>query len=305
MNHHLRRRLAESITALERGDISVLSAFDSPSLSHIIGLTGSPGVGKSCLTSALVTELRARGRTVAVIAIDPSSPTTGGALLGDRLRMGKHRSDAAVYIRSIASRGHLGGASSSTPLVLSLLERAGFDTILVETVGVGQSETEIRHLADTMVWVTAPGLGDDIQAAKAGVLEVADVLVVNKSDLQGADETAEQLRSALHQAPAVGVGQWQPEVVCTSAVDESGISEFLDVLDRHLAAEGADARRALREKRFGQVLVELSLDQLRERILTAAKPDGRPLVECIVNRLARGEMELGDAVAHVVEAVTR
>lgn len=305
MKHHLRRRLAESISALERGDIHALSAFDEPLLSHIIGVTGAPGVGKSCLTSALVTELRAKGRTVAVIAIDPSSPVTGGSLLGDRLRMGKHRSDTAVYLRSIASRGHLGGAASSTPLVLSLLERAGFDTILVETVGVGQSETEIRQLADTLVWVTAPGLGDEIQAAKAGVLEVADVLVVNKSDLPGADETAEQLRSALHQVPAVGVEQWRPEVVCTRAVEEAGTSRLLDVLERHLAAAAADARRALREKRFGQLVVELSLDRLRERILTAAEPDGRPLVERTVTRIARGELELGDAVAHVLAAVSR
>ena len=156
---------------------------------HIIGLTGSPGVGKSTSTSALVAAFRARGQRVGILAVDPSSPFSGGALLGDRVRMQEHALDPEVYIRSMASRGHLGGLSWTTPQAIRVLDAAGCDVILVETVGVGQSEVEIAGLADTTIVLLAPGMGDGIQAAKAGILEIGDVFVVNKADRDGADAT--------------------------------------------------------------------------------------------------------------------
>ena len=161
---------------------------------HVVGLTGSPGVGKSTATSALVKELRAEGKRVGVLAVDPSSPFSGGALLGDRVRMGDHALDDGVYIRSMASRGHLGGLAWTTPQALRVLDAAGFDVVLVETVGVGQSEVEVAGLADTTVVLLAPGMGDGIQAAKAGILEIGDVFVVNKADREGADQTRRDLR---------------------------------------------------------------------------------------------------------------
>ena len=165
---------------------------------HVVGLTGSPGVGKSTATSALVKELRAEGKRVGVLAVDPSSPFSGGALLGDRVRMGDHALDEGVYIRSMASRGHLGGLAWTTPQALRVLDAAGFDVVLVETVGVGQSEVEIAGLADTTVVLLAPGMGDGIQAAKAGILEIGDVFVVNKADREGADQIRRDLRGMIN-----------------------------------------------------------------------------------------------------------
>ena len=163
----------------------------------VVGLTGSPGVGKSTTTNALVGHLRAAGRRVGVLAVDPSSPFSQGALLGDRVRMGDHALDPGVYIRSMASRGHLGGLSWSTPQALRVLDAAGFDVVVVETVGVGQSEVEIAGLADTTVVLLAPGMGDGIQAAKAGILEVGDVYVVNKADREGADQVRRDRKSVV------------------------------------------------------------------------------------------------------------
>ncbi len=164
---------------------------------HVVGLTGAPGVGKSTTTSALVTALRASGRRVGVLAVDPSSPFTGGALLGDRVRMQEHATDAGVFIRSMATRGHLGGLAAAAPQAVRVLDAAGCDIVLIETVGVGQSEVEVAGLADTTVVLLAPGMGDAIQAAKAGILEIGDVYCVNKADREGADVTARELRTML------------------------------------------------------------------------------------------------------------
>ena len=214
---------------------------------QVIGLTGSPGVGKSTATSALVSAYRSRGARVAVLAVDPSSPFSGGALLGDRVRMQRHALDDAVFIRSLASRGHLGGLSASTPEVIRALEACGFDIVLLETVGVGQAEVEIAAYADTVAVFVAAGLGDSVQAAKAGILEIADVLVVNKADRPGAEEVARDLRQMLLLAEQVPEVPPTP-VLLVSAARSEGIEDLVAALDTHAAylertGEGA-ARRA-------------------------------------------------------------
>jgi LAO/AO transport system kinase len=218
---------------------------------HVVGITGSPGVGKSTVTSALITQLRTTGRRVGVLAVDPSSPFSGGALLGDRVRMQDHALDPGVYIRSMASRGHLGGLAWSTPQALRVLDAAGCDLVLVETVGVGQSEIEIAGLADTTLVLLAPGMGDGIQAAKAGILEVGDVFVVNKADRDGADQVRRELRSmvALTERPGEG---WRPPIVKTVGQSGAGVDELLTEIDRHhtwLETSGELAGRRLRRAR--------------------------------------------------------
>jgi LAO/AO transport system kinase len=218
---------------------------------QVIGITGSPGVGKSTSTSALVTELRRQGKRVGVLAVDPSSPFSGGALLGDRVRMQDHALDREVYIRSMASRGHLGGLAWTTPQALRVLDAAGCDVILVETVGVGQSEVEIAGLADTTVVLLAPGMGDGIQAAKAGILEIGDVYVVNKADRDGADQVRRDLRSMLALAER-REGAWRPPIVKTVAQRGEGLDEVVEQLDAHLAwlrSSGEQEQRRTRRAR--------------------------------------------------------
>ena len=199
----------------------------------VIGLTGSPGVGKSTTTSALLTAYRKEGRRVGVLAVDPSSPFTGGALLGDRVRMQEHATDPGVYIRSMGSRGHLGGLSWATPQAVRVLDAAGCEVVIVETVGVGQAEVEVASLADTTVVLLAPGMGDAIQAAKAGILEVADVYVVNKADRDGADHTVRDLRTMMSLAEKPEAGAWKPPIVKTVAARGEGIDDLVAALARH------------------------------------------------------------------------
>ncbi|HMY08019.1 MAG TPA: methylmalonyl Co-A mutase-associated GTPase MeaB [Marmoricola sp.] len=218
---------------------------------HIIGLTGPPGVGKSTSTSMLVGALRSRGKRVGVLAIDPSSPFTGGALLGDRVRMQDHALDKGVYIRSMASRGHLGGLSVATPQALRVLDAAGCDVILVETVGVGQSEVEIASMADTTLVLLAPGMGDGIQAAKAGILEIGDIYVVNKSDREGALQLRRELRSMMSLSQR-GESGWRAPIVNTVATDKDGVEELLDAIGAHwdhlCSAEELQRRRLQRAR---------------------------------------------------------
>src|SRR5665811_175141 len=221
---------------------------------HIIGVTGSPGVGKSTLTNALVGILRARGKRVGILAVDPSSPFSGGALLGDRIRMQDHATDPDVYIRSIASRGHLGGLAWTTPQALRVLDAAGCDVVLVETVGVGQSEVEIASLADTTLVLLAPGMGDGIQAAKAGILEIGDVYVVNKADRDGAPQVRRELRNmiALADRPP---DSWKPPIVLTVASKGEGVDEVAAEIANHL--EHLSATGELRERRHRRVRSEI------------------------------------------------
>jgi LAO/AO transport system kinase len=233
---------------------------------RIIGLTGSPGVGKSTTTAALVGAFRARGLRVGVLAVDPSSPFSGGALLGDRVRMQDHALDPGVFIRSMASRGHLGGLSWATPQALRVLDAAGCEVILVETVGVGQAEVEVASLADSTVVLLAPGMGDAIQAAKAGILEVADVYVVNKADRDGADNTVRDLRNMISQGDGPH-GGWQPPIVKTVAARGEGIADLVDRLDEHwawLASTGDLTRR--RTARAAAEIEAIALTALRERL---------------------------------------
>jgi LAO/AO transport system kinase len=255
--------LVEDASPLLREVMAALAPYSGNA--RIVGITGSPGVGKSTSTSALVKELRAAGQRVGVLAVDPSSPFSGGALLGDRVRMSEHALDPEVYIRSMASRGHLGGLSWTTPQALRVLDVAGCDVILVETVGVGQSEVEIAGLADTTLVLLAPGMGDGIQAAKAGILEIGDVYVVNKADRDGADQVCRDLRGmlALSERPE---GSWRPPIVATAASKGEGVADVVAALEDHhewLVSSGELEKRRVRRAR--EEIEAIALTALRDR----------------------------------------
>ncbi|XVS63402.1 methylmalonyl Co-A mutase-associated GTPase MeaB [Actinosynnema sp. CA-299493] len=269
---------------------------------RVVGLTGAPGVGKSTSTSALVAAYRRRGERVGVLAVDPSSPFSGGALLGDRVRMGEHATDPGVFIRSMATRGHLGGLSWATPQALRVLDAAGCDVVLVETVGVGQSEVEVVSLADTTVVLLAPGMGDGVQAAKAGILEIADVFVVNKADRDGADQTARELKHmiSLGRRESEG-GRWRPPVVKAVASRAEGLDEVLDAVDAHhawLVERGELARR--RATRAAGEIEAIALGRLRSRI---GGLRGASALETLAKRVVAGELDPYAAADRLVEGV--
>jgi LAO/AO transport system kinase len=233
---------------------------------RVIGLTGAPGAGKSTVTGALLSAFRTAGHRVAVLAVDPSSPFTGGALLGDRIRMQEHATDEGVYIRSMASRGHLGGLAASTPQAVRVLDAAGFELIIIETVGVGQAEVAIASLADSVVVLLAPGMGDAVQAAKAGILEVADLFVVNKADKPDAQQVVRDLRNMIALADRDD-GDWKPPIVSTTATKGEGIGELTERLGQHwswLNATGELKRR--RQARAREELTALAFTALRGRL---------------------------------------
>ncbi len=233
---------------------------------RVIGLTGAPGVGKSTVTSALVGAFRAAGHRLAVLAVDPSSPFTGGALLGDRIRMQAHATDDRVFIRSMANRGQLGGLAAATPQAIRVLDAAGFDPILVETVGVGQDEVDIASLADSVVVLLAPGMGDAIQAAKAGILEVADLFVVNKADKPDAQQVVRDLRNMIALADR-GEGDWKPPIVTTVAVRNEGIQELVSRLDQRWSwLNGTGELKHRRLARAREELTALAFAALRRRL---------------------------------------
>ena len=266
---------------VENGDKRVRSVIKGlkspPERARVIGLTGAPGAGKSTVASALITAFRARALKTAVLAVDPTSPFSGGALLGDRVRMQEHATDPGVFIRSMGNRGQLGGLAAATPQAVRVLDAAGYQVICVETVGVGQSEVEIASAADTTVVLVAPGMGDSIQAAKAGVLEVADVLVVNKADRPDTQATVRDLRNMIALSPA----EWKPPIVTTVATSGDGVDELVRQLDRHwawLADSGERDRRRL-ARAHGEVTA-LAFGAVRGRLavpdeLAARVADGR------------------------------
>ena len=293
-----KRALARVISWVENGDPrirSVLKDLKAPANlkapgagTRVIGLTGAPGAGKSTVTSALVRAFRGRGSRVAVLAVDPSSPFSGGALLGDRIRMQEHATDDMVFIRSMGSRGQLGGLAAATPQAIRVLAAAGYEVILVETVGVGQAEVEIASAADSTVVLVVPGMGDSVQAAKAGVLEVADVLVVNKADRPDTPATLRDLRAMV----SLAQGEWKPPIVPTIATSGEGIEDLLGQLDRHdawLESSGERARRRLARAQ-GEVTA-LVFGTLAKRL---AVPDE------LAARVAAGELDPTEAAEELL-----
>ena len=263
---------------------------------RVIGITGSPGVGKSTVTSALAAAYRAAGMRIGVLAVDPSSPFTGGALLGDRVRMQDHATDDGVFIRSMASRGHLGGLSLATPQAVRILDAAGFGLILIETVGVGQAELEIASLADSTLVVVAPGMGDSVQAAKAGILEIADILVVNKSDRPAAQQAVRDLRTMV--AMGNWEGGWKPPIVSTVAVAGTGIDDLTEKIGAHWSWLASSAERASRRRaRAREEVTAIAVAALRERV--GGLPGDSRLDE-LAGRVAAGQLDPYSAADELV-----
>jgi len=277
-----RRFLARAITWIERRHGGLGAALSKLRVRrvtevgapHVVGVTGPPGAGKSTFVDALIQRARDRDERVAVVAVDPSSPFSGGAILGDRVRMERHTGDDRVYIRSLSSGGHLGGLSAATTEVVDLLDAAGFDRVIVETVGVGQSELGIMEVADTVVVVLTPESGDAVQAMKAGLLEIADVFVVNKADRPGADRLAREHTRAVH----LDDGPWRPEVRTAVARDGEGVDAVLAAADAHLAwcrAEGHDRWAQRRGDARLRLYLDLVAEHARRRADDALGDDDR------------------------------
>jgi len=290
--------LVEDESPLLREVMAALSPYAGNA--HIIGITGSPGVGKSTSTSALVSAYRAVGKRVGVLAVDPSSPFSGGALLGDRVRMQDHATDAGVFIRSMASRGHLGGLAWTTPQALRVLDAAGFDVVLVETVGVGQSEVEIAGMADTTLVLLAPGMGDGIQAAKAGILEVGDIYVVNKADRDGVQNVTRDLRAMLALAERAE-GAWSPPILKTVASRNEGIDEVVTAIEDRLAwmqANGVlDERRRSRAR---DEIEAIAMTALRSRF---AHLHGDARLDVLAAKVADGNTDPYTAADELIAAL--
>jgi LAO/AO transport system kinase len=286
------RSLARLVSLVENGSprLREIMKLIAPHTgqARVIGLTGSPGVGKSTVTGALVRAYRGEGLRVGVLAVDPTSPFTGGALLGDRVRMQDHATDSGVFIRSMASRGHLGGLSWAAPQALRILDAAGFDVIMIETVGVGQAEVAIASLADSTLVIVAPGMGDSVQAAKAGILEIADIFVVNKSDRPGAQEAVRDLRTMIAMADH-GPGDWKPPIVSTTAANGEGIGDLVSRLEEHSAWLGESGERDRRRlARASEEISAIAVATLREQI--GALP-GEAQLDDLAGQVAVGKLD--------------
>jgi len=277
-----RRPLARLLTRIENGDPSVRpllpGLFAAGTGAHVVGITGPPGSGKSTLVNALITEWRQRGRRVGILAVDPSSPYTRGAILGDRIRMMEHAADRDVFMRSMASRGELGGVAATTWIAAAALDAAGYDPVLIETVGAGQSEVEVARLAETTVVVEAPEMGDEVQAIKAGLLEVADIVAVNKGDRPGAARAARQLRAMLSTAGG-RVARKPPPVLVTIAMTGEGVAALADAVEAHRSS----AREPLQSRERAGNQVRRALADLAVR-RAAEDPNWDSTLGAVANR---------------------
>ncbi len=292
------RALGKALSVIEDGtpDLTeLLSGLPDSESALLVGVTGPPGVGKSTTTGALISEYRSKDLRVAVLAVDPSSPVTGGALLGDRIRMQEHALDEGVFIRSMSSRGQLGGLSSATQAAAKVLDAVGFDVIIVETVGVGQSEVDVVNAVDTVVLVLAPGAGDGVQAAKAGILEIADIYVVNKADRDGAEGVVRELRSM------IGLGSnsqasWTPEIVTTTATTGQGLADLVLAISKHHDWAVASGDRALRSVERAKLnLRRAVLDSIAELMDVNAAA-----LNSLSAQVASGEISTESAVKEIL-----
>jgi LAO/AO transport system kinase len=300
------RALARAISAIEDHapeSVELLKAlFPHSGKARVIGLTGAPGSGKSTLVDQLAREYRKQGRTLGIIAVDPTSPYTGGAILGDRIRMQAHHADSGIYIRSMATRGFLGGLARATADVATVLDASGKDLILVETVGVGQDEVDIVRLADATIVILVPGMGDDVQTIKAGIMEIADIFVINKSDREGAERVEREIRAM--QSLATRPDRWSPPIVKTVATEGTGVPELVAAISEHedyLRRENLALKKKIGNWR--ERLVEMLRESLLERVLTEQLNEGQ--VAAYAAEVAEGKRDPYSLVEGIVASLGR
>ena len=299
------RAIARAISLIEdespiRAEL-VRRIFAKTGRAYLIGVTGPPGAGKSTLVDRMIAELRKSGRTVGVVAVDPTSPFSGGAILGDRVRMQAHAGDPDVFIRSMATRGNLGGLARATGEVAVVLDAAGKDIVLIETVGVGQDEVDIVRTADVSIVTIVPGAGDEVQALKAGIMEIADIFVVNKADREGADRTVTSIEAMLS-LHVVSDGEWRPPVIKTVATTGAGVPELLEAIERfraHTAASQGSRRRARAEWRMRELIGQRFLSHVEEHVLRAGEFDE------ILDRIAARQTDPYSAVDEIFQRAIR
>ena len=293
------RAIARAISLVEDGTAAgtqlLQMLFSRTGRAQLVGITGPPGAGKSTLVDRLIADMRKDGKTVGVLAVDPTSPFSGGAVLGDRVRMGRHHADAGVFIRSMATRGHLGGLARATADAALILDAAGKDVIVIETVGVGQGEVDVARTADVSIVMVVPGSGDEIQALKAGIMEIADVFVVNKADREGADRTVASLE-ALLSLQTFAAGQWRPPIVKTEATSGKGVLELIQAIEQfraHTSGAQGERRRARAEWRVRELLGQRFLQHVEGHVLGTGEFDR------VLDRIAGREIDPYTAVEEI------